>query len=218
MISINILTYNRDVLPCLNAIKDNTVSKHEIILVDNANNYKISYDGYVDKYIGLKDNEWTYSRNYGKLLAKYKYIACIDDDVIVYPGWDEVLLNTIQEDSNVVGAGPCGHYVHEDLSNYNKHGGIRGDYVDVLTGYCWMHRNIPEGLLPDIKWRSWHDETWVQLQMREKGYRFKATHNVCDHFSQRGEISEESWKDHNEKIKLIQERFSINDLYLEKYT
>ena len=93
MISINILTYNRDVSTCLDAIKKNTNNIYEVILVDNSNNYKRSYDDYVDKYIGLKNNEWTYSRNYGKLVAKYDYIACIDDDVIVYPGWDEVLLN-----------------------------------------------------------------------------------------------------------------------------
>ena len=216
MISINILTYNRDVSTCLDAVKKNTNNINEVILVDNANNYKRSYDDYVDKYIGLKNNEWTYSRNYGKLVAKYDYIACIDDDVIVYPGWDEILLNIIQEDSNIAGVGPCGHYVYDNLSNYNKRNGLQGNYVDVLTGYCWMHRNIPEGILPDINWRSWHDETWVQLQMREKGYRFKMSPNNCDHISQRGEISEESWKDHDEKIKLIQGRFDIKNLGLEK--
>jgi len=216
MISINILTYNRDVSTCLDAVKKNTNNINEVILVDNANNYKRSYDDYVDKYIGLKNNEWTYSRNYGKLVAKYDYIACIDDDVIVYPGWDEVLLNIIQEDSNIAGVGPCGHYVYDNLSNYNKCNGLQGNYVDVLTGYCWMHRNIPEGILPDINWRSWHDETWVQLQMREKGYRFKMSPNNCEHISQRGEISEESWKDHDEKIKLIQDRFDIKNLGLEK--
>jgi|TARA_B100000315_G_C14584769_1_gene592369 glycosyltransferase involved in cell wall biosynthesis len=216
MISINILTYNRDVSTCLDAVKKNTNNINEVILVDNANNYKRSYDDYVDKYIGLKNNEWTYSRNYGKLVAKYDYIACIDDDVIVYPGWDEILLNIIQEDSNIAGVGPCGHYVYDNLSNYNKRNGLQGNYVDVLTGYCWMHRNIPEGILPDINWRSWHDETWVQLQMREKGYRFKMSPNNCDHISQRGEISEESWKDHDEKIKLIQDRFDIKNLGLEK--
>ena len=102
------------------------------------------------------------------------------------------------------------------MSNYNKRSGLQGNYVDVLTGYCWMHRNIPEGILPDINWRSWHDETWVQLQMREKGYRFKMSPNNCEHISQRGEISEESWKDHDEKIKLIQGRFDIKNLGLEK--
>jgi hypothetical protein len=40
--------------------------------------------------------------------------------------------------------------------------------------------------------------------------------NNCDHISQRGEISEESWKDHDEKIKLIQDRFDIKNLGLEK--
>lgn len=214
MISIVVLTYNRDVMPCLKAIKENTVNDHEVILVDNSNIYQRTYDGYVDKYVGLLKNEWTYSRNYGKLLAKYDYVANIDDDVEVFHGWDEILLSTIQENDNIVGAGPCGHFVFKDLSNYNRANGLPNNYVDTLTGYCWMHRNIPEGLLPDIGWKSWHDETWVQFQMREKGYKFKMTNNVCNHISQRGEISKESWKDHDSKIEKIKQRFKVEDLNL----
>lgn len=216
MISIVVLTYNRDVMPCLKSIKDNTFNKHEIILVDNSNNYKRKYDGYVDKYIGLKDNEGVLARNYGKLIAKYDYIACIDDDVTVESGWDEVLLNTIQESDSIVGVGPCGHYAFEDLSNYNRLGGTPGNYVDVLTGYCWMYKNVPEGLMPwDYGISTWHDETYIQFLMREKGYKFKMTNNVCIHNSQRG--GEINWDDHNSKIEKIKNRFNVKDLHLEKY-
>ena len=54
MNSIVVLTYNRDVLPCLKAIKENTVGEHEVILVDNGNEYSQLYDKYIDKYIRIK--------------------------------------------------------------------------------------------------------------------------------------------------------------------
>ncbi len=218
MISIVILNYKRSLFPVLESIKRNTKNKYEIIVVDNGNSYPLMASQYIDKYIGLKKNEGVLARNYGKLIAKYDYIACIDDDVTVVEGWDEVLLTFLEGDSKVVGVGPCGHYIFPDLSNYNARGGIPGNYVDVLTGYCWMHKNIKEGLLP-WNWgvSSWHDETYIQLQMRERGCTFKMTPNVCTHNSQRGEISDESWKDHNDKIERIKNRFKFLNLYLEDY-
>jgi len=215
MISIVVLTYNRDVLPCLKSIKDNTFNKYELILVDNGDQYSNLYDKYVDKYIRLSGNEGVLSRNYGKLIAKYDYIACVDDDVTVESGWDQILLDAINSSETVGGAGPEGHFSFKDLRNYNEHRGIPGQYVDVLTGYCWMHRNIPEALMPwDYGVSSWHDETIIQFQMREIGYRFKMTPNVCVHNSQRGGTV--NWEDHNGKIELIKERFNVKDLYLEK--
>jgi hypothetical protein len=50
--------------------------------------------------------------------------------------------------------------------------------------------------------------------MRELGYRFKMTPNICYHNSQRG--GEINWEDHNDKIAKIKERFDVNELNLEK--
>jgi glycosyltransferase involved in cell wall biosynthesis len=215
-LSVMVLTYNRDVLPCLEAIKNHTNNKHNVILVDNGNSYRPEYKDLVDTYIGLKGNEGVIARNYGKLVCTSEFIACIDDDVIVFPGWDEILMDAIESDDQVAGAGPCGAYVFKDLSNYNEVMGTPGSYVDVLTGYCWMHRHIPEGLLPwgYDEWKFWHEETYIQFQMREEGYRFKMTPNVCYHDSQRGGTID--WESHNDKIERIKERFDVNDLNLEK--
>jgi glycosyltransferase involved in cell wall biosynthesis len=214
-LSVMVLTYNRDALPCLEAIKSNTHNECQVILVDNGNNYRPEYKDLVDMYVGLKENEGVLARNYGKLVCKSEFIACIDDDVSVFPGWDEILIDAIESDDDVVGAGPCGAYAFKDLSNYNESYGRPGDYVDVLTGYCWMHRHIPEGLLPWGEWKFWHEETYIQFQMRELGYRFKMTPNVCYHDSQRvgGTIN---WEEHNDKIEKIKERFNVNELNLEK--
>ena len=214
-LSVIVLTYNRDVLPCLEAIKSNTYNKHNVILVDNGNNYRPEYKDLVDVYIGLKKNEGVLARNYGKLVSTSDFIACIDDDVTVYPGWDEILMDAIGDDPEIAGAGPCGAFVFKDLSNYNKSFGQPGDYVDVLTGYCWMHRHMPDGLLPsDEPWKFWHEETYIQFQMRELGYRFKMTPNVCYHDSQRGGTVD--WEYHNDKLEKIKERFDVKDLNLEK--
>ncbi len=213
-VSVIVLTYNRDVLPCLKAIKANTYNNYELILVDNGKDYSQLWDKYVDKYVRI-DNEGVKSRNYGKLIAKYNYIACVDDDVLVFPGWDEILIDAIESDDSVIGSGPCGAYAFKDLSNYNETYGKPGDYVDVLTGFCWMHKNIPEGLLPiEDEWFHWHEETYVQFQMRELGYRFKMTPNVCFHDSQRNGTID--WEDHNNKIGKVKARFNINNLNLEK--
>jgi glycosyltransferase involved in cell wall biosynthesis len=214
-LSVMVLTYNRDALPCLEAIRNNTHNEHKVILVDNGNNYRPEYADLVDVYIGLKENESVLARNYGKLVCKSEFIGCIDDDVIVFPGWDEILMDAIESSDDVAGAGPCGAYAFKDLSNYNEVFGKPGNYVDVLTGFCWMHRHMPHGLLPwDYGLSTWHDETYVQFQMRELGYRFKMTPNVCHHDSQRGGTI--NWEDHNDKIEKIKERFDVKDLNLEK--
>ena len=213
-LDVMVLTYNRDVVPCLEAIKTKTNNECQVILVDNGNNYRPEYKDLVDVYIGLKNNEGAKSRNYGKLVSTADFIACIDDDVTVFPGWDEILIDAIESSDEIAGAGPCGAYAFKDLSNYNESFGQPGDYVDVLTGFCWMHKNIPEGLLPDKdEWFMWHEETYVQFQMREKGYRFKMTPNVCLHNSQRSEVN---WEQHDSKIERIKERFNIKNLNLEK--
>lgn len=223
LVSCMILTCGRSTVnDCINSIKSTITVPYEIVLVDNGRKCSIITQSYVNTYIGLKENIGVLARNYGKLAARGKYIMCVDDDVVMLSGWDEVFLGFIAEDSEVVGVGPEGHFVFEDLHNYNEKPGMPGRYVDVLTGYCWLHRNVPEALLP-WDWyglceaaASWHDETQVQFQMREKGWRFKQTPMVCNHNSQRGEISKESWVDHDDKVKRIQRRFNARKLFLEK--
>ncbi len=224
LVSCMILSCGRDsVNACIQSIKQHTNVDYEIILVDNGRSTSIITQAQVDVYIGLKENLGVLARNYGKLAARGKYILCIDDDVTLCSGWDEIFLGTISEFPDIGGVGPEGHFVYKDLHNYNEKNGMPGRFVDVLTGYCWMHRNVPEGLLPwdwvgvDELVSTWHDETQVQFQMREKGWRFKQTPLVCSHNSQRGEISKESWADHDDKIVRVQERFSTKDLHLEKY-
>ncbi len=214
LISIMILSCGRDsVNDCISSIRHTTEVPYELILVDNGRQCSIITQSRVDVYIGLKNNLGVVARNYGKLAARGKYIMCVDDDVILCSGWDEIFLGFFYIDNDLGGVGPEGHFAYSDLRNYNEKPGIPGMYVDVLTGYCWMHKNTPEGLLPwdwyghEGRPSTWHDETQVQFQMRESGMRFKQTHMICQHLSQRGEISKESWIDHNDKIERIKDKF-----------
>lgn len=217
-VSINVLTYNRNVLHCLESIKNNTVNEYEIILVDNSNNYRKEYKEYIDKYIGIK-NKGVLSRNYGRLISEYDYILNVDDDVLVLPEWDQILIDFIESDSNIMASGQMGHRAYPDLSNYNMRMCRVGELADFITGFCWGYKNNGSYLLPSDwfspsgKPSALHDETWIQCLMRERGYKFITSPVVCNHISKRTSVD---FDDDADKIKRIKNRFKIENLHLEK--
>ncbi len=218
-LGIVVLTYNRNVVPCLEAIKNNTYRDHKVILVDNGNNYLPEYKSLVDIYIGLKKNESVQARNYGRLIARGDYILNIDDDVLVLPDWDEILIDFIESGDNIVASGQMGFNAYPDLSNFNMIPRKSGDMCDFITGFCWAYKNLGNDQLP-LDWFSpngkpsvLHDETWIQCQMRENGGKFIVSPIVCLHDSKRNSVD---FKDDADKIKRIQNRFNIKDLNLDK--
>lgn len=218
MNSIVVLTYNRDVEPCLRAIKNNTVGEHEVILVDNGTRgIDFQNTGLVDKYIKIK-NEGVLARNYGRLIAKGDYVLNVDDDVIVYPEWDKTLIEFIEIEEGVVASGQMGFLAYPDLSNFNRVPRTQGQLADFLTGFCWAYKNLGDDLLP-WDWftptggpSALHDETWVQCLMRLQGGKFIVSPIVCEHRSQRSNVN---FSDDADKIKLIQDSFNIEYLHLE---
>ncbi len=220
MNSIVVLTYNRDVEPCLEAIAENTVGEHEVILVDNGTNDNTKFQdaGFVDKYIRIK-NEGVLARNYGRIIASGDYILNVDDDVIVLPGWDETLIDFINIEEGVVASGQMGHLAYPDMSNFNRVPRTQGQLCDFITGFCWAYKNLGDDILPS-DWftptggpSALHDETWVQCLMRVSGGKFIVSPVVCYHNSQRSNVD---FSDDADKIKLIQSRFDIESLHLEK--
>jgi glycosyltransferase involved in cell wall biosynthesis len=218
--SIVVLTYNRDVRPCLKAIKENTVGDHEVILVDNGtfDNGKLQDVGLVDKYIRLK-NVGVLARNYGRSMATGEYILNVDDDVIVHPGWDETLIEFIKSDKTIIASGQMGFLAYPDMSNFNRVPRSQGQLCDFITGFCWAYKNLGAEQLP-WDWvtpsggpSALHDETWVQCQMRMIGGKFIVSPVVCTHNSQRSSVD---FSDDADKIKRIQEEFKVEDLHLEK--
>jgi glycosyltransferase involved in cell wall biosynthesis len=221
MNSIVVLTYNRDVLPCLKAIKENTIGEHEVILVDNGTKNKckdFQIRGLVDKYIRIK-NEGVLARNYGRLIAKGDYVLNVDDDVIVHPGWDETLIDFIETHHSIVASGQMGFLAYPDMSNFNRVPRRQGELCDFITGFCWAYKNKGNDMIPS-DWftpsggpSALHDETWVQCLMRERGGKFIVSPIVCTHNSQRSNVN---FSDDADKIQWIQKRFDIRDLHLER--
>jgi glycosyltransferase involved in cell wall biosynthesis len=211
--------------PCLEAIEENTVGEHEVILVDNGTNDNTKFQdvGFVDKYIRI-NNEGVMSRNYGRLIARGDYILNVDDDVIVHPGWDETLIDFINIHEGVVASGQMGFLAYPDLSNFNRVPRTQGQFCDFITGFCWAYRNtgmnfrndlLPwDWFTPDGKPSALHDETWIQCLMRLQGGKFIVSPIVSTHNSQRSNVD---FSDDADKIKLIQDSFcNIEYLHLEK--
>lgn len=197
-ISIVILTRNRldSLKRCINSIIENTVNTYEIIVVNNdSNDGTKEYLNTSPKIVSvsLDKNYGVAARNYGIKIAKAQFIAQIDDDVTVFKNWDETMLQYFDNDSTIA-VGPCATNISGWIQ-WNNHGIKDGDYVDNLTGYCWMFRN--KGFLYDdfFTGKSWHDETELQLQMMSNGYKFRVCKPVCNHISLRKGIN---WEEHNE--------------------
>ena len=159
------------------------------------------------------------SRNYGRLIAKGKYILNVDDDVTVLPGWDQTIIDFIETDDKIVGAGQMGFLAFPDLSNFNRIARAPGQLADFITGFCWGYRNLGNDQMPwdwfspSGKPSALHDETWVQCLMREKGGKFIITPVISIHDSQRGNVD---FDDNADKIKKIQDTFNIQSLNLER--
>jgi len=197
-LSIVILTRNR--LDCLKdtikCVKANVINSYEIIVVNNN-----STDGTTEylnslndvKSINLYENDGVWARNHGMKVAMGEFIAQIDDDVHVFPEWDSVMLEQFV-DEKVIAVGQCSTNI-TGWMEWDSEGIRAGDYVDNVTGFCWMFRN--KGFLYDkfFMKKSWHDETDLQLQMIKAGYKIRVCNTVCNHLSLRKGVN---WEEHNE--------------------
>lgn len=193
---------------CLRSIIDNTSDRlHRMYVI--VNEYNIEYNqirNISDKIriTELAKNEGVVARNHGFNLSNSDFIAQVDDDVTVNPGWDEKAFSMLEGD--VKGVGEDGSWVIPDLSNYSIPGTKPhdGDYVDVLTGFCWIFKN--ERLLYDEEFKMhWHEETDLQFQMREAGYRFKVCSGMCVHHH--GQKVSNWMEYHDPNVKRIQDKW-----------
>lgn len=223
MISIIVLTYNR--LPvlknCLDSIFLNTENTFEVIVVNNASTDHTSI--YVESLrkshnnlllINTKENLGVIARNLGIEMAKGEYIAQIDDDVIMFSEWDIIALSCFNDKELIGAVGAQGGIIDEWLSTvvYKTNDG----YVDFLTGFFWMFRNV--GLKYDEKFgKFWHEELDLSLQLKFAGYRLKTLSPtvVCSHQSLRtGEVD---WGLHNRNLEYVRTKWrdKIKELNLE---
>lgn len=112
MISIITAIYNQRAVNELfwAALKANTHQPFELIIIDNG-----STDGSADFFASVgatvirnpANFSYPHSQNQGIALAQYNWLAFLNNDIIVSPGWDEGLLETMQQHDLLV-ATTCG--------------------------------------------------------------------------------------------------------------
>ena len=218
LISTVTLTYNKEALlyQCLENIKANTQNSFEMIVVDNG-----SSDGTLSMVrnnfpeatlVTLKENKGGWTRNFGFEVAKGKFIGQIDDDVLVLPAWDEVLLEYMEKDVGAVG--PCGwFFTNWDRPNEGEKAEV-GDYCDFLTGYLWLMRNEKDFRYSE-RYKFWHEDLFLSMKIRSLGWRLRQSRNCCVHLNARPFVD---WKEHDEGLNLIKEDWMLAEkLKFEKF-
>jgi len=174
-------------------------SDYEIIVVNNGRPY--DHDPRLEAYgdvhvIHRPTNEGVCARNYGIAMATGQFIIQVDDDVLVAPGFDEVLLAPY-ENAEVGATGQEGFYQDSTwgLLIDDRRRPRPGQFCDLVMGYCWSWRNLrgpssspdlvgPASFLYDWDFSPfWHEESDLQLQIRAAGYRVICTPPVATHRS-----------------------------------
>ena len=223
MISVVVLTYNRlnRLESCLSAIDKLTVEPHEIIVVDNA-----STDGtkeFLDTKkssmfhaITLEQNFGVTARNHGFDFASGNFIAQIDDDVKVLPGWDRKCLDIFSSDPTIGLIGQQGGLIKTWMDIHSNVHQTRGGYVDYMTGFCMMMRNV--GIRYDDAFAPfWHEELDLSLQFKQMGFRLFKTDGLCLHYSARS--APVDWEIHNRNLSYANAKWKdkIDKLNLEGF-
>lgn len=161
-----VLTHNRLVAlrECLVRIETGTREQdREIIVVDNGSTdgthdwlIRNWHDSSQTEIVGNVDrrtscfrpsNEGVCARNHAIDIARGEIIAQVDDDVLVTPGWDEVLLAPF-DDSTIGATGQHGFYQEQTWERTPWSAGLiddrrrpsAGQLCDFVMGFTWAWR------------------------------------------------------------------------------
>lgn len=209
----NIVVLTRDRLPLLRACLDSITrcsqgEDAQIIVVDNA-----SADGtpaYLHDIacpnitaVCLTKGYGVWARNLGFELAYGEYVVQVDDDVrITSPEWLKIIEAWFVNVPDVGAVGQQGVYRDSTWNGIGNVAAPVGEFCDYLTGFAWAFKN--EGWQYDNYWRyersRWHEESFMQLQMRAAGYRFGVCKPFAVHSSAAGPVD---WVQHNEALDYV---------------
>ena len=204
MVSIVVLTHNRlgRLQRCLDSIKGFTNEPNEIIVVNNASTdgtteFLESQKGPMFHPIHLDQNWGVIARNHGFDFATGNFIAQVDDDVEVLPGWEGKCLACFNKDPSIGLVGQQGGIIKVWMDVHSHVNQTRNGYVDYMTGFCMMMRNV--GLRYDETFAPfWHEELDLSLQFKYMGLRLFRVDGLCQHHSARS--TPVDWEVHDRNL------------------
>jgi len=213
MVSIIVLTFNRlgNLQNCLTSIENYTTAPHEIIVVNNASTdgtkeFLDSKKSSMFHSIHLDQNFGVTARNYGFKFASGNHIAQIDDDVQVYPGWDQKCFETFSLDPLIGIVGQQGGLIKTWMDIHTHINHSRNGYVDCITGFCMMMKNVgiyyDEALSP-----FWHEELDLAMQFKYMGFKLFKIDGLCVHHHAR--TAPVDWDLHNRNLQYVHDKWAL---------
>ncbi len=184
----SIVTLTWDCAPllrrCVESVLRHTGPPHELIVVDNGSRDETpSYLRELARrcpqvrVLRRPRNEGVFARSYGMAVARGEFICWVDSDVEVGPGWLEVLQAPLR-DPAVGGVGVEGVVLTPDWQHaYHSAGRPPAEWagraVDLVTGYCFLFRNVVWriGALDRRFSPFWNEDADWSLRLKELGYR-----------------------------------------------
>jgi len=220
MISIITLTYGdrADVLKnCIESILKHTKEEFEYFIVDNCSSQRtrnvISVYSRLPgiTWILLDKNEGTSARNHALKRAIGNIIVNVDDDVVVCENYIQSMMKYLDDKTSLVGPQGALYDPNGELGFFGTQDVPVGSYVDFVTSWICLYRMGEWQYDPNLF--SLRDESDLQLQMKEKGWRLRksecaAFHNCIRNyelgkqtFNKDNEYFVNKWKEKKDKIR-----------------
>ena len=157
----------------IKSLVENTPSLGEIILIDDHSDEDFTKIKGV-KYFLNKGNGVNPAWNYGAELAKYKYIAWVNNDLLFSPNWEKPLIDALNDDVWVVSPYHTEYEVPEDFPEGKDRKRNRegvGPGIDFL-GSCFLMTKEHWKLIGPIdeRLKIWCGDNWIyEMTRREFG-------------------------------------------------
>jgi GT2 family glycosyltransferase len=173
---------------CLSSLREFTETPYEIIIIDNASSeteateyYRNNSDKFyrIDEIVSLS-KAW----NKGIELSEGKYVAVINNDTVVSPNWDNLLLETLKKNPNAGMVSPItlwllrGHFNYGMFPHFKEDKGTERihkleKFKELVWGeFCVFTRKALEeiGGYNPIYERAGSEDLEILFQLYKHGY------------------------------------------------
>jgi GT2 family glycosyltransferase/glycosyltransferase involved in cell wall biosynthesis len=188
---------------CLASLRKNTMSPHQVVVIDNGSAEDIAYDADQNNYAVIRNPSnmgFAYACNQGIAGTYGDFVVILNNDTIVTPGWLERLLWHMQDDETIAIAGPSTNFAStiqqikgaydseknlynfsEDVYRKNQHKALE---VEKVVGVCMLvRRRVLEeiGLFDTRYGLGNYEDDDICLRARLAGYKVVWAKDVFIH-------------------------------------